>query len=65
MCQCLSAHFRRRSTQDLLHRPEARVVETFCEGNNVGRHYMLILLVGPRAAGKLIRLNGGKVGKVE
>lgn len=52
------------ATENLLHRPEARVIEPLRERHNVRRRYVLVLL-RPCAARQLVRLNGGKDGEVQ
>lgn len=52
------------ATEDLLHRPEAGVVESFREGHNVGRGDVLVLL-RPGTARQLVRLDGREYRKVQ
>ena len=64
MRQNLRSGLGRVSTENLLHRPEARVVEPFSKRNDIGCSQMLVLL-SPRTAGQLIWLNGRKHWKVQ
>lgn len=64
MRQYFCSGFGGGATEDLLDCPEARVVEPFRKSHNIGSSYVFVLL-RPRAARQLIRLDGSKDGKVQ
>lgn len=64
MRQNLRSRLWGRPAEDLLDRPEARVVEPFGERHNIRSRNVFILL-RPRTTGQLVRLNGSKDWEVQ
>lgn len=64
MRQYFCSGFGSGATEDLLHGPETRVIESLGERHNI-RSGNVFVLLRPCTAGQLVRLNLGKDGKVQ